>query len=156
RALQHAAAHTARLQDELGVAPTEAVTQFAAKLQKQNPTPAGSVAAPSSDQPFPDFDVVRVLGEGNVARVYLAREPALKRMVAIKVLLPQHAKSRTARLRFEREAHAAARIQHPNVATAFRFGQMADETPYLVMPYIAGGSLADRLAGGPVPLAEAK
>jgi DNA-binding SARP family transcriptional activator/tRNA A-37 threonylcarbamoyl transferase component Bud32 len=154
RALQHAATHAARLRDELGVAPDEAVTKLAAKLQRSDA--ASRNVTRSSDQPFADFEVVRVLGEGSVARVYLARELALMRMVAIKVLLPQHAQAETARIRFEREAHAAARIQHPNVATAFRFGRMEDGTPFLVMPYVAGGSLADRLAGGPLPMAEAK
>jgi serine/threonine-protein kinase len=156
RALQQAAVHTTRLREELGVAPSEDVVRFAARLQRSVAPAENERATPASDQPFPDFEVVRVLGEGSVARVYLAREPALKRMVAIKVLLPKHAKVQTTRLRFEREAHSAARVQHPNVATAFRFGHMDDGSPYLVMPYVVGGSLADRLAGGPLSMVEAR
>ena len=55
-----------------------------------------------------------------------------------------------ARARFEREAQMAARILHPNVATVHRVGLTEDEIPYIVMPYIKGVTLADRLeANGP-------
>jgi serine/threonine-protein kinase len=86
-----------------------------------------------------------------VARVYLVREPALRRQVAVKVLSPALAADATARARFEREAVAAAGIQHPNVAPIYRTGRLADGVPYLVMPFFQGGSLEARLkAGGPL------
>jgi eukaryotic-like serine/threonine-protein kinase len=91
-----------------------------------------------------------------MARVYLAREPVLGRLVAIKVLTERYAGDRTAQLRFEREARAAARIQHPFVATVFRVGRLGNGLPYLVMPYVSGGSLEDRLAASgrlPLPVA---
>ncbi len=65
----------------------------------------------------PDFQIVRLLGDGSMANVYLARETALSRMVAIKVMKPQLAGDETARKRFEREARSAAKIHHQNVAT---------------------------------------
>ncbi len=95
-----------------------------------------------------EFDVVRKIGDGSMAEIYLAREVSLRRLVAIKVLRPEHAESQTARLRFTREAQTAARVSDPNVATVFRTGVLQDELPYLVMEWIKGTSLADRLASG--------
>jgi serine/threonine-protein kinase len=62
-----------------------------------------------------DFEGIRLLGEGAVSRVYLAREPALGRVVAVKVLRSEMAADETARRRFEREAKSAASLTHPNV-----------------------------------------
>ena len=99
-----------------------------------------------------DFELKQKLGRGSVATVYLAREKALARLVAVKVLLPEHARDETARRRFEREAKAAASLSHPNVVQVFRFGRLPDETPYLVMRFVRGRTLADRLAAeGPLP-----
>ncbi len=93
-----------------------------------------------------DFEIKQKLGRGSVATVYLAREKALGRLVAVKVLLPGRAKDETARRRFEREAKAAASLSHPNVVQVFRFGRLPDETPYLVMRFVKGRTLEDRLA----------
>jgi serine/threonine-protein kinase len=103
----------------------------------------------------PEFELIRSIGQGSMARVYLAREPVLGRLVAIKVLEKRYGEDRTARLRFEREARAAARIQHPYVVTVFRVGHLSEDEPFLVMPYINGGSLEDRLvASGPLSLTD--
>ena len=100
----------------------------------------------------PDFEIKQKLGRGSVATVYLARERALGRLVAVKVLLPERARDETARRRFEREAKAAASLSHPNVVQVFRFGRLPDETPYLVMRFVKGRTLEDRLAAqGPLP-----
>ena len=94
---------------------------------------------------------LRKIGKGATAKIYLAREVSLRRLVAIKVLRPEHAETETARQRFVREAQAAARISNSNVATVFRTGVLESELPYLVMEWIKGTSLADRLAsGGPL------
>lgn len=98
------------------------------------------------DELEPDVQIVRPLGRSPVASVYLGREAALRRLVAVKVLAPELAEDPTARLRFEREAQAAAAISHPNVVEVHRVGRLADATPYLVMQYVKGTSLADRLA----------
>lgn len=96
--------------------------------------------------------VSRLIGRGATGAVYLAREPSLKRLVAVKVLDADLAKSPNARARFEREAQSAARISHPNVATVHRVGTTEDNRPYLVMQYVKGGTLADRMkALGPLP-----
>ena len=93
-----------------------------------------------------DFDIRRQLGEGSMATVYLAVEHDLGRQVAIKVLKPGRVADETARKRFEREARAAASLVHRNVVPVYRFGRLADETPYLVMRYVKGRTMEERLA----------
>ncbi|MEM7414212.1 MAG: serine/threonine-protein kinase [Gemmatimonadota bacterium] len=94
-----------------------------------------------------DFEIVRRLGKGSMATVYLAKEHALGRLVAVKVLLPGRARDETARRRFEREAKAAASLVHPNVVQVFRFGRLTDETPYLAMRFVKGRTMEERLKG---------
>lgn len=105
----------------------------------------------------PELRVVRVLGRGSVASVYLAREAALDRPVAVKVLAPEPALDETVRQRFEREARSAARISHPNVTAVHRVGRLSDGLPYLVMEYVEGRNLAEVLqAKGPLSEDEAR
>ena len=102
---------------------------------------------------LPDLEIVRPIGFGSMAGVYLAREVLLRRLVAIKVLGPHVARVQKARARFEREAQSAARIAHPNVVTVYRAGTLSDATPYLVMRYIRGTTMEERLQGvGPLDL----
>jgi serine/threonine-protein kinase len=103
-------------------------------------------AAPDRLPALPDgLEVIHLLGEGKMARVYLARERALERVVAVKVLRPELSGDETARARFEREARSAASLSHPNVVSVYRFGQLPNGTPFLVMSYVQGRTLADRL-----------
>ena len=92
-----------------------------------------------------EFQIVRLLGEGSVAHVYLARERALQRLVAIKLMKSELAEDEIARKRFERESRSAAKIHHHNVATVHRVGSLEDETPFIIMEYIEGRDLADVL-----------
>ena len=92
-----------------------------------------------------EFQIVRLLGEGSVAQVYLARERALQRLVAIKFMKPELAEDETARKRFDREGRSAAKIRHHNVATVHRVGCLEDQTPFIIMEYIEGRSLEDEL-----------
>ena len=92
-----------------------------------------------------EFQIVRLVGEGSVAQVYLARERALQRLVAIKFMKPELAEDETARKRFEREGRSAAKIHHQNVATVHRVASLEDETPFIIMEYIEGRNLADEL-----------
>jgi serine/threonine protein kinase len=109
------------------------------------------------DELAPELDVEREIGRGRTAVVYLAREPALERLVAVKVLRPDIAAEELARRRFEREARAAARISHVNITSVYRVGAFADGLPYIVMEYIDGRTLADRIeATGSLPLDEAR
>jgi len=93
-----------------------------------------------------DLEIKRRLGRGSMADVYLAKERELGRLVAVKVLLPVHVQDETARRRFEREAKAAASLEHPNVVQVFRFGRLPDQTPYVVMRFIRGRTMEERLA----------
>ncbi len=96
-----------------------------------------------------EFELVRVVGEGSVARVYLAREVELRRPVAIKILRPELAVDATARARFEREARSAAKLAHPNVVEVHRV-LSTSSGPCIVMEYIDGQNLADALSAGMV------
>jgi serine/threonine protein kinase len=93
----------------------------------------------------PSLEVLRPISQGNMAEVFLAREPLLKRLVAVKVLSPDLYSDPRARKRFEREAQAAARINHPHVCTVHRVGSLSDGTPFLVSPFIKGTTLEQRL-----------
>jgi serine/threonine protein kinase len=97
---------------------------------------------------LPELELIRPLGSGATAQVYLAREPALQRLVAVKALRPEVAADSVARQRFEREAQSAARIRHPNITAIYRVGRAPDERPFLVMEYVEGRTLADILASG--------
>lgn len=93
----------------------------------------------------PELEVVRPLGEGQMATVHLAKDTALGRMVAVKVLRPEAASDETTRRRFDREARSAASFAHANVVAVHSVGRLSDETPYMVMQYVKGRSMAERL-----------
>jgi hypothetical protein len=86
--------------------------------------------------------------------VYKARHLALKRLVALKVVLHGEFAGGEALARFRTEANAAARLQHPNVVAIHEAGEH-DGRPYLVLEFVDGGTLAGKLAAGPLPLAAA-
>lgn len=101
--------------------------------------------------------MIRLLGRGSVASVYLARETALDRPVAVKVLSPEPSRNQKARRRFEREARSAAKISHRNVASVYQVGRLSTDVPYFVMEYIEGRNLEDALqAGGPMSEGDAR
>ena len=92
----------------------------------------------------PQFEFLRVLGTGGMGAVALMREPALKRLVAVKVLAPWLAADARSRTRFEREARAAAALSHPNVARVYAEGVTGGlRLPYIVMQYVDGPTLAE-------------
>ena len=91
-----------------------------------------------------DYELIRPLGQGGMATVFLAREKSLKRLVAIKVLSPEMA-SPAFQARFAREAETAAQLQHPNIVPIFRVGE-AGGLAYYAMGYVEGESLADRMS----------
>jgi serine/threonine protein kinase len=100
------------------------------------------------------YEVREVIGQGGMGLVLAAYEPALHRLVAIKVLSPALAGSATARRRFTREAQAAAAVCHEHVVAVHGVHE-ADGLPYLVMQYVAGESLQTRLdRTGPLEVEE--
>jgi serine/threonine protein kinase len=90
------------------------------------------------------YDVTGVLGQGGMGVVFQAFDPSLRRWVAIKVLAPDMANDGVARQRFAREAQAAAAVRHQHVVTIHAVSE-TEGLPYLVMEYLAGGSLQDYL-----------
>jgi hypothetical protein len=100
------------------------------------------------------YEVLGVIGRGGMGVVLKAFDPALQRLTAIKVLAPQWASHMEARQRFEREARAAAQVRHENVV-AIHAVEEVDDLPYLVMEYVPGMSLQQRLdRDGPLDLEE--
>lgn len=91
------------------------------------------------------YVVESFVGGGSMGAVYSARQLALQRIVAIKVMYPELASDRAFAARFRREAHAASRFTHPNSITIADFGEEPDGLLYLVMEYVDGPSLEDLL-----------
>src|SRR5947208_5881931 len=101
------------------------------------------------------YQVLKKLGEGGMSYVYLAREVATGKEVAIKVLAPKLATDRSSVERLRREAGLAMRLDHPNVCRIMRLGESEDGLIYLVMPFLPGELLSDReVKGGPMELAK--
>jgi len=86
--------------------------------------------------------VRQVLGKGSMGMVYLARDVALERDVAVKVFLPRYSADEKVAKRFRREAVAMASVRHDNVVQIFAFGDY-DGHPYFVMEYIPGHTVAN-------------
>ncbi len=90
------------------------------------------------------YQYLRLVGLGGMGAVFLYREVALKRLVAVKVMAPDLAADAGARARFTREARAAAALSHPNVVRVYAVGETAGlRLPFIVMQYVEGPSLAE-------------
>jgi eukaryotic-like serine/threonine-protein kinase len=100
------------------------------------------------------YEILASIGEGGMGVVYRARDPRLDRQVAIKVLPAGTAADARARERLRREAMAVAALDHPYICKIFEIGEDGDAL-FLVMEYIAGKTLQQRLLEGPIPLPEA-
>jgi serine/threonine-protein kinase len=106
---------------------------------------AESLLRASIEQTLGDrYEIIRPLGSGGMGAVFLARERALDRLVAIKVLRPDLAEAAEGRERFRREARIAANLSHPGILPLHTFGESGGIW-YFVMGYLRGQSLADRL-----------
>ncbi len=99
------------------------------------------------------YEVTAKLGEGGMGEVYRATDTKLKRDVAIKVLPAAFTEDKERLARFEREAHLLAQLNHRNIASIFGLEE-SDGVRALVMELVEGPTLAERLAAGPLPLAE--
>jgi Tol biopolymer transport system component len=100
--------------------------------------------SPSPGSRLGPYEIASRIGAGGMGEVWRARDPRLNREVAIKISAQQFTD------RFEREAHAIASLNHPNICTLFDIGPN-----YLVMELIEGPTLAERIAEGPIPVEEA-
>jgi hypothetical protein len=97
------------------------------------------------------YEIVSPLGAGGMGEVYRARDTRLERTVAIKVLSSHLSASAEVRQRFEREAKTISQLSHPHICALYDVGHQ-DGVDYLVMEYLEGDTLADRLAKGPLSL----
>jgi eukaryotic-like serine/threonine-protein kinase len=103
-----------------------------------------------------NYEIQSLLGEGGMGAVYLARHPVIGRMAAIKVLRAELTGNQDLVTRFINEARAVNALHHPNLIDIIDVGVMPDGTPYLMMEFLAGESLAARLVRQTVlPLDEA-
>ncbi len=100
------------------------------------------------------YEILALLGAGGMGEVYRAHDTRLGRNVAIKVLSPRLATTAESRARFEREARTISQLSHPHICALYDIGREND-TEYLVMEFLEGETLADRLWNGPLPLTEA-
>jgi serine/threonine protein kinase len=105
----------------------------------------------SSGKLLGPYEIQSPLGAGGMGEVYRARDTRLDRTVAVKILPPHLADDPEAKQRFDREARAISSLSHPNVCHLYDVGEQ-DGINFLVMEYLEGETLADRLIKGPLPL----
>src|SRR5512142_560669 len=100
-----------------------------------DPPPVEEIA-----QLFPSLSILKLIGAGGMGAVYKARQPALDRFVALKILPPGREGGINFEERFNREARALARLSHPNIVAVHEFGQVND-LHYFIMEYVDGANL---------------
>jgi len=112
----------------------------------------GDVRIPAGTMISDRYRIQHVLGEGGMGVVYSAEHVLMRKEVAVKVLHAEMCSMPEVVARFEREAIAAAHIDHPNVAGATDFGRLEDGACFLVLELLKGTSLRDEIAKGPIPV----
>jgi eukaryotic-like serine/threonine-protein kinase len=95
------------------------------------------------------YEIQSPLGAGGMGEVYRARDTRLDRTVAVKILPSHLSENDEAKQRFDREARAISSLNHPNICTLYDVGHQAG-VDYLVMEFLEGETLADRLRKGPL------
>jgi serine/threonine-protein kinase len=158
--------HEFTLRQELGEAPhlEEYLRQFpqhggvlrllhqADQLMEQALAPAQPASIPAAR--FADYDLLEEIGHGGMGVVHKARQRSLGRVVALKMIRAGEDPGAEERQRFDSEARAVAHLSHPNIVQIHEIGEAAGQ-PFLVLEFVEGGSLADRLDGTPLPASQA-
>ncbi|MHC4565289.1 MAG: serine/threonine-protein kinase, partial [Planctomycetota bacterium] len=101
------------------------------------------------------FEIREMIGRGGMGIVYLARDTKLKRSVAIKSMPAELQANSRARTRFRREAELLASLNHPNIAAIYDIVEQEESAGYLVLEYVPGETLAQRIAREPLRLEDA-
>src|SRR5689334_14423373 len=114
-------------------------------------TPGGPAPHLDAGTRLGAYEIVARIGAGGMGEVYLARDTRLGRSVALKVLPPTLADDGERRRRLEREAQAAARLNHPNIVTLFSFEE-TDGVAFLTMEYVEGDPLSSHISRTGMPL----
>jgi hypothetical protein len=124
----------------------------------QTPAPTRQLQSLRPDWPIlPGYEILDELGRGGMGVVYKARQTALGRTVALKMILSGSQAGKAELARFQAEAQAVARLQHPNIVQIFEAGEHREDglsRPYMALEFVPGGSLADRLTGEPLPMTD--
>jgi tetratricopeptide (TPR) repeat protein len=150
--------------ESLGVSDPALLLELHARIEKQKRLYAvlkRSETAPDASGEtgdklpvFPGYETLSRIGQGGMGVVYKARDLELGRFVAIKTIAAGSHPSPAERARFRAEAHAVARLQHPNIIAIHSIGEH-DSRPYLSLEYAEGGSLSTRLAQNPLATRQA-
>jgi serine/threonine protein kinase len=137
--------------------PTEAPTGYETDTPEGDPGGRKPAVAPSVEEIagyFPELEILELLGRGGMGAVYMARQPKLARLVALKILPQTVGKDPSFAERFTREAQALARLNHPHIVTLYEFGQK-NGLFYFLMEYVDGMNLRQLLRASRLTSSEA-
>jgi eukaryotic-like serine/threonine-protein kinase len=126
----------------------EELTPTAGSVEAATPEPTAPPASP------PGYELLDEIGRGGMGVVYRARDAALAREVAVKLLSDHYSANAPAAQRFLSEARITGQLQHPGIPTVHQVGRLADGRPFLAMKLIKGSTLDAILKQRPDPVAE--
>lgn len=139
--------HRRRLRDETGLDPSSPLVELERRLLDGDP----DLDPPDAGVPLRGYRLLDRIGTGTFSVVWRAVQPSVGREVAVKQIRAELARQPDFVRRFEAEAHLVARIEHPHVVPLIDYWRDPDSA-YLVMRWLRGGSLEERLRHGPLPL----